>query len=271
MIFETLYNGDQIPVLGLGTWRIGGGTTADYSQDERDLAGIQAAMEAGYTHIDTAESYSGGHAEELVREGIRGVDREKLFITSKVWSSNLRYRDTLDALEGSLRRLDLSYLDMYLIHWPNPGVPLEETFKALNELVEQGKVRHLGVSNFDVAQLKQAKALSNTPLATNQVHYSLLNREPEGNGILRFCQENDILLTAYRPLEKGEAVRHSVVRKIAYEHGVTPAQVALKWLIDKPKVIAIPKAVNKEHIEDNIGAIGIELTAEDVARLDRLA
>jgi diketogulonate reductase-like aldo/keto reductase len=271
VIFETLHNGDRIPVLGLGTWRVGGDMTSDTSQDERDTAGIRAAMQLGYTHIDTAEIYGGGHAEELVRKGIEGVDRQELFITSKVWSTNLGYEETLSSLEGSLRRLGLTYLDMYLIHWPNPGIPLEETFRALNELVERGKVRHVGVSNFDVSQMKSAQSLSSTPLTTNQVHYSLLTRDPETNGVLRFCQENDILLTAYRPLEKGEAVSHPVVREVAENRGMTPAQVALKWLIDKPKVIVIPKAVSLEHIQDNLGALEVELTPEDVSRLDRIA
>ena len=271
MKFERLHNGDLIPVLGLGTWRIGGDMARSHAQDQRELEGIKAALDLGYTHIDTAEMYGAGHAEELIREAIRGVDRSRLFITSKVWSSNLRYRDVLKALEDSLKRLDTSYLDMYLIHWPNSSVPLEDTFRALNELVEREKVRHIGVSNFDLEELQRAKALAQVPLATNQVHYSLLTREPEKNGVLRFCQENDILLTAYKPLEKGEVVGHPVVREIAQKRGAAPAQVALKWLIDKPKVITIPKAVSRQHLEENFAALNVELTAEDVARLDALA
>ena len=271
MKFETLPNGDPIPALGLGTWQVGGGMSADHTNDQQEIEGIRTAVELGYTHIDTAEIYGGGHAEELVRLAIDGFDRTGLFITSKVWSANLGYRDTLQALEGSLRRLDTPYLDMYLIHWPNQRIPLEETFRALNELVEQGKVRHVGVSNFDREQLATAVALSHTPLATNQVHYSVLFREPEQNGVLRFCQDNNILLTAYRPLERGEVLKNPVVREIAGKHGVTPAQVALKWLVDKPKVITIVKAVSRAHLEDNIASLTLDLSEDDVARLNGLA
>ncbi len=270
MKFEKLHDGGMIPVLGLGTWRMGGDMTPSHVHDRRELEGIKTALELGYTHIDTAEIYGSGHAEELIGQAIRGADRSRLFLTSKVWSANLHYEGVLRALEGSLRRLGTSYLDMYLIHWPNPGIPLEETFRALNELVEQGKVRYIGVSNFDLEQLKRAKALARVPLATNQVHYSLLHREPEKNGVLRFCQDNDILLTAYRPLEKGEVLDHPVVREIARQRQATPAQVAIKWLINQPKVIAIPKAVSRQHLEENLGALSVELTAEDLARLDAL-
>jgi len=271
MDYRTLPNGDRIAVLGLGTWRVGGGMSAEHTNDRQEIAGIRAAVELGYTHIDTAEIYGGGHAEELVRLGIQGVARDRLFITSKVWSANLGYGDTLQALEGSLQRLNTTYLDMYLIHWPNERIPLEETFRALNELVARGKVRHLGVSNFDVAQMEQAMALSSTPLVTNQVHYSLLHREPENNGVLRFCLDNHILLTAYRPLERGEVLAHPVVREIAVEHGATPAQVALRWLIDKAGVIAIAKAVSRSHLEDNLASLALQLSEVDVARLDALA
>ena len=271
MEFKTLPGGDRIPVLGLGTWQVGGGMSADHANDKQEIEGIRTAVELGYRHIDTAEIYGGGHAEELVRLGINGFSRTNLFITSKVWSANLGYRATLQALEGSLRRLDMPYLDMYLIHWPNHKIPLEETFAALNELVEQGKVRHVGVSNFDKEQLAQAMTLSKTPLSTNQVHYSLLYREPEQNGVLRFCRDNNILLTAYRPLERGAVLAHSVVREIAGKHGVTPAQVALKWLIDKPNVITIAKAVSESHLKDNMAALSVQFSEEDVARLDSLA
>lgn len=268
MKFEKLHDGGMIPVLGLGTWRMGGDMTPSYAHDRRELEGIKTALELGYTHIDTAEIYGSGHAEELIGQAIRGGDRSRLFLTSKVWSANLRYQDVLQALEGSLRRLGVSYLDMYLIHWPNPSIPLEDTFRALNELVAQGKVRYIGVSNFDLEQLKQAKALAQVPLATNQVHYSLLHREPERNDLLSYCQDNGILLTAYRPLEKGEVIDHPVVREIAHQRQATPAQVAIKWLIDKPKVITIPKAVSRQHLEENLGALSVELTAADLARLD---
>jgi diketogulonate reductase-like aldo/keto reductase len=271
MQFEKLHNGDLIPKLGLGTWRMGGDMARSHTHDLREAEGIRVAVKLGYTHIDTAEMYGAGHAEELICEAVRQTDRERLFITSKVWSSNLHYQDVLKALEGSLKRLGTSYLDMYLIHWPNPIIPLEDTFRALNELVARGKVRHIGVANFDLEQLERAKELATVPLATDQVHYSLLAREPETNGVLRFCEANGILLTAYKPLEKGTVTGHPVVVEIARKYGVAPAQVALKWLIDKPGVITIPKAVSGQHLEENLGALNVELVGEDTARLDALS
>ena len=154
---KSLPNGDPIPAIGYGTWAIGGRMQADSSDDKRSMAGIQAALDAGYTHIDTAEMYAAGHTEELVGQTIRAarVEREDLFITSKIWPKNLAYGKLQEACENSLRRLGIDYLDLYLIHWPGDA-PLEESFRALNELQAAGKIRHVGVSNFDVDLMKQS-------------------------------------------------------------------------------------------------------------------
>jgi diketogulonate reductase-like aldo/keto reductase len=223
----------------------------------------------GYTHIDTAEMYANGHTEELIGQVIQDFKRELLFITSKVWSSNLRYQDVLEACEGSLSRLGTTYLDLYLIHWPSSSVPLAETFRALNELVENGKVRYLGVSNFDLTQLKEAQGLSNSQIVTNQVPYSVLNRRYFHNGVLEYCQNNAILLTAYSPL-KGGVRSNAKVKRIARQHRVTPAQVALHWLIRQPKVITIPKSTNEQHLRENMAAVKIELSEEALNSLNAL-
>lgn len=271
MKYETLPGGGQIPRLGLGTWRIGGNTTPDYSQDEQLVRVLRAAIEMGYTHFDTAEGYGGGHSEELVGRAMQGFRREDLFITSKVSPEHLRYRDVLRALEGSLSRLGTDYLDLYLVHWPNARIRLEETFEALNELVARGQIRHLGVSNFDLGLLKKAQQLSQTPLATNQVPYSLFQRRYVQNGVLAYCQENSITLTAYTPVEKGRVANHAVVRQIAQKYKATPAQVALGWLIRQPMVITIPKSSNLEHLKENLEAVALELSDEDAERLEQLA
>jgi diketogulonate reductase-like aldo/keto reductase len=269
MKYETLYDGAPIPALGLGTWRMGGGMEADRSQDEKYRQAIRAAIEMGYTHIDTAEMYGSGHTEEMIGHVIKGFDRERLFIATKVWSSNLRYRSVLKALEGSLRRLGTDYVDLYLIHWPNPSIPLDDTFKALNELVVGGKTRRVGVSNFDLKDLQRAQSLSATPIATNQVRYSLLSREPERNGVLKYCQDNHILLTAYSPLKEG-VLSIRALKELAQKYDATPAQVALSWLLSKPRVISIPMSTNIQHLKSNLDAVELELAADDIELLNRL-
>lgn len=271
MRYETLYDGTQIPVLGLGTWRIGGGMSPDHSRDDHYVNIVRAAIEMGYTHIDTAEMYGKGHTEELVGEAIAPFERDDLFITTKVWRTNLRYRDVLDAFDGSLRRLGTDYVDLYLIHWPSSSIPLEETFRAFNELVESGRTRYVGVSNFNLDQLQQAEALSDVPIATNQVEYNVLGRRPERNGVLEHCRDNDILLTAYEPLGKGRVLNDSELARIAEKYEATPAQIAIRWLLQKPQVITIPKSSNEEHLRQNLDALELELAPEDVEQLDQLA
>jgi len=272
MLYETLHNGQTVAKIGFGTWNVGGGMSPDYSQDSRAVTAIRAALEAGYTHIDTAEMYANGHAEELIARAIHETrtPREKLFITSKVWTNHSHYQDTLRACENSLRRLQTEYLDLYLIHWPG-SVPLRETFRALNELHASGKIRHVGVSNFDLGLLRQSQALCHSPIATNQVPYSLHHREYVKNGVLAYCQQNDILLTAYTPVEKGRVATEPNVQAIARKHNATPVQIALAWLIQQPRVIAIPMSQNPTHVTENLHAVDIELDEGDLEQLNQLA
>ncbi len=271
MRYRNLPDGSQIPVIGLGTWRMGGGTEPDPTEDASVLNAIHAALEMGYTHIDTAEMYAGGHTEELIGQVIRDYERQSLFITSKVWHTNLSYPAVLRACENSLRRLDTDYLDLYLIHWPNSAVPLEETFKGLNELVETGKVRNLGVSNFDLDLLEQARQLSATPLVTDQVPYSVLNRTNAQNGILAYCQQYGMILTAYTPVEKGRVHELAALNALARKAGATPVQIALSWLINQPNVITITKSLNAAHLRENLAALKLGLGEDELAILDNLA
>jgi diketogulonate reductase-like aldo/keto reductase len=268
--FKILSGGEKIATLGLGTWKIGGGTTADYSQDDRAVEVIREAIELGYTHIDTAEMYGAGHTEELIGRAIRGFDRQDLFITSKVWDTHLRYDEVLQACTKSLKRLGTGYLDLYLIHWPNIHIPLRETFKALNELVRRGWVRHLGVSNFNLEQLKRAQLRSDYPIVTNQVPYNLYDRKYVAMGMLKYCQDNDVLLTAHSPIERGIVLDHPDLRKIAGDHDAAPAQVALNWLVRQPQVIAIPMSMNIDHLKANLGALELELREDEIKLLDHI-
>ena len=270
MNYKTLYNGEKIPVIGQGTWGLGGGMTRDDSLDEMALQAIRNAIELGYTHIDTAEMYGRGHAEELVGQVIGDFKREDLFITSKVWKITMYYKNTLRALESSLLRLVTDYLDLYLIHRPNREIPLDETFRALNQLVEQGKVKYLGVSNFNLEQLKRAQALSASPLVTNQVPYNLHKRTYVDNGVLEYCQENNILLTAYSPIDRGYLLEDPKVKEIAEKYAATSSQVALNWLIRQPKVIALPMSTKREHLQENLGALDLKISQEDIKKLDQI-
>lgn len=182
MKFESIAN-LTLPKIGFGTWKIGGGSNADPKTDSVSLAALRSALETGYIHFDTAEMYANGHAEELLGQAVREsqIKREALFITSKVMPAHLQYEQVVNSCENSLRRLQMEYLDLYLIHWPQASMKLEDTFRALNKMVREGKVKHLGVSNFNVKLLKQAQELSETSIANNQVPYSLSDRSCLGH------------------------------------------------------------------------------------------
>lgn len=268
MRYATLKDGSPIPVLGLGTWMIGGDTRPDYSQDREMVQLIATAIEMGYTHIDTAEYYGGGHTEELIGQAIQGMDRASLFITSKVWPEHFKRDQLHRSLDRSLKSLGTDYVDLYLLHWPSDRVPLAETMQAMNEALADGRIRRMGVSNFDVALMQQAQSLAHAPLVTNQVSYSLLNREPAHDGVLAHCRAAGMLLTAYSPL-RGGVIHQPAIQEIAQKHDCTPAQVALQWLLRQPGVITIPKSANPSRLQENLDALDLQLSEEDVARLER--
>jgi diketogulonate reductase-like aldo/keto reductase len=258
-----------LPKIGFGTWKIGGESSPNSKVDSISLSALRFALELGYTHIDTAEMYAAGHTEELIGQVIREmhIKREKLLITSKVMPSHLKYDQVLTACEASLRRLQMDYVDLYLIHWPSAGMKLEDTFRALNKLVKDGKVKHLGVSNFDVKLLKQAQALTESPIFTNQVPYSISDRAYVTNGVLEYCQQNNILLTAYSPIDAGRLNVNAPLKNIAKAHTATPHQIALAWLVMQPFVIAIPMSFNPTHIKENFEAADIVLNDEEMKQL----
>ncbi|MBN1536297.1 MAG: aldo/keto reductase [Anaerolineales bacterium] len=268
MRYEPIHN-LKIPKIGFGTWTIGGHHTADPTSDERSLSALHSALEMGYTHFDTAEIYASGHAEELLARAIleSGIARESLFITSKVSPQHLNYEDVLCSCENSLKRLGMDYLDLYLIHWPKVGMKLEETFRGLNKLVQDGKVRHLGVSNFNLKLLKKSAALSETPLLTNQVSYSIPDRTYEKNGVLEYCQQHDILITAYSPVKRRNIKSNPIIKSIAQSRGISLQQVALAWLTTQPRVIAIPTSFNPQHQAENLQAADIVLSQEEMDQL----
>jgi diketogulonate reductase-like aldo/keto reductase len=268
MRYETFHD-LQIPKMGYGTWQIGGRGEPDPASEEPSRLALRSAIELGYTHFDTAEGYAAGHSEELVGQAIRDVrvPREQLFITSKVSPDHLQPADVLRCCANSLRRLGMDYLDLYLIHWPKVGMKLAETFAALNQLVREGKVRHLGVSNFNLRQLKQSVALCETPLMTNQVSYSVPDRTYQKNGVLEYCQQNGILLTAYSPVKRRNIKSNKKLKEIASARGATPEQIALAWLTSQERVITIPMSFNPIHQAENLSAVDIILTQAEMELL----
>jgi diketogulonate reductase-like aldo/keto reductase len=268
---KKLKNGFELPVFGIGTWRMSG----DYlpgpsSKDEENVQAIKRAIDRGITHIDTAEMYASGHEEELVGKAISEYAREKLFITSKVWPDHLDYEEVINACKASLKRLQTDYLDLYLIHWPNPNLPILETMRAFDDLKRQGLIKNIGLSNFSAIEFEEAQASTKNKIVCNQIHYSLVSREPDNLGALDYAQANDVLVTAYRPLEKGaltEKGKNPLIDELCRKYNTTPAQIAINWLISLPNVVTIAKMSGEKHLEENLEALAWELEKEDTLKL----
>ena len=268
MKHETIHS-LALPKIGFGTWKIGGEASPNPAWDTQSLTALRSALEIGYTHFDTAEYYAAGHSEELVGRAVResNIKRENLFITSKVSPEHLSYDDVFKSCESTLRRLKMDYIDLYLIHWPGRGMKLEKTFPALNKLVRDGKVKYLGVSNFNLKLLKQSQEYSETPILTNQVPYSLPDHSYVENGVLEYCQQNDILVTAYSPVKFRSIRVNKTLKEITNAHSATPFQIALAWLVMQPRVITIPMSFDPQHIKENFEAAEILLSADEMTRL----
>ncbi|TFH14865.1 aldo/keto reductase [Candidatus Bathyarchaeota archaeon] len=248
---------------------MGEGETADYSRDDQDVLTLQNSIELGFTQIDTAEYYGSGHCEEIVGRAVMPFDRNDLFITTKVWHNQLKYDDLVQSMKGSLRRLKLDYVDLYLVHWPNENVPLEETMRALEYCVDEGYTRFIGVSNFPINLMEKAQScLKENMLVANQVKYSLAEQEPNTK-LIPYCVENDVTLIAYTPLSRGSLAipGNHVLDELTEKYEKTYAQISLNWLISQEKVVAIPKASTLEHTHENLGAVGWRLNNVDSLRL----
>lgn len=257
-----------LPLLGLGTWQVGGRYEPDFSKDAEEVVAIKAAIEAGVTHIDTAELYAAGHSEELVGEAIKKIPRASLFLTSKV-NEHKNAGDIVEACKKSLKRLGTKYLDLYLLHHFSANCPLEESVKGLDMLVDEKLVKHIGVSNFTKEHLKEAERLTKHHIVCDQVYYNLQAREPEASGLLKYCQKNDVLLVAYRPVEKGRLLEDipPIVEQLCQKYEKTPAQIAINWLTVQDNVVTLFKTSNPSHLKENLGALGWQLSSDDVELL----
>ncbi|MFN2340490.1 MAG: aldo/keto reductase [Halanaerobium sp.] len=256
MKYVKLNSGDQMPLLGLGTWQL---------REEKCVESVKMAVEIGYNHIDTADGYDNHQA---VAQGIKesGIDRDELFITSKIKPENLHFDDIKSDAQRFLDELEIEYLDLLLIHWPSQDIPLEESLKALKEVKEEGLAKNIGVSNFTINHLKDTMDFDPELVAVNQVefHPTLYQKE-----LLDFCQENDIVLTAYSPLARGEVFENKIINELAAEYDQSPSKLTLKWLIDKD-VVTIPKASSRAHLEANFDLFNWELPNEVREKMDQL-
>lgn len=245
--------GVEVPAVGFGTWQLKG---------RECRRAVEDALELGYRHLDTAQMYDNDAA---VGEAIENsaVDRDDVFLVTKVLRRNLAYDDVLDSVDASLDRLGTD-IDLLLIHAPSRSVPIEESIEAMNQLQDRGVVRHIGVSNFSVRQMQDAIDASETPILTNQVEYHPFERQDD---VLESCIDNDIMLTAYSPVAEGRVTGDDVLQAIGETYGKTPAQVSLRWLIQQENVSAIPKAASREHREENLDIFDFELTDEEMARI----
>jgi diketogulonate reductase-like aldo/keto reductase len=269
---KSLENGLTIPMFGIGTWMMGGDFLHNPDNDDTaDIAAIKTAIEMGVIHIDTAEKYAQGHAERLVAEALKGFDRSKLFIVSKVASENLKHPDVIKSAKASLARLQISYLDLYLIHAPNPDVPIAETMQAMDILRSEGLIRNIGVSNFTIERLEKAQACTKNKIVANQLHLNLIFREPERKSLLAYCQKNDIMFIAWRPVQKGALTDHGtpLLDEMCAKYHKTPAQIAINWLISQPNVVTLSKMGRIEHLKENLAALGWQMKEEDIERLRR--
>jgi diketogulonate reductase-like aldo/keto reductase len=257
-----LPSGATMPVLGLGTWRMG----ESARRRAEELEALKYGLDLGYPMIDTAEMYGDGEAEEIVGDALAGRTA-KPYVVSKVYPHNATRSGTVAACERSLKRLRLPRIDLYLLHWRG-GARIEETFEAFHRLRDAGKIADFGVSNFDLDDMQDAARIDKGLNGSNQVLYCLSRRGPEFD-LLPWMRKRSIPLMAYSPLDQGGLLRKAALKKIADEVGCTPAQLALAWLLAQPDVVTIPKSSTRERVKENFGALDVKLAPEILRELDR--
>jgi diketogulonate reductase-like aldo/keto reductase len=249
--------GERVPVLGMGTWEIG-----DAQSDGRadEIRALRRGVELGMSLIDTAE--------RLIGEAIKDV-RDEVFIATKVSPQHFGYDDIITSCEASLNRLGVKQMDLYQLHWPSSRIPIEQTMKAMEELVSRGRIRYIGISNFSVAQTARAmEALPRSEIASNQVNYSITHRDIESE-LLPFCEKEKITVIAYSPLDTGKLPSRKIPKALLDRYGMTPAQLMLNWVTWREGVIAIPKAAKVEHVEENAASVDVRISADDYQALSR--
>ena len=264
----TTTRGTEVPPLGQGTWRFG----EDAVERSREVDALRAGIEAGLMLIDTAEAYADGRSEEIVRDAVADC-RDQVFLTTKVRPSHAARAAVLSSLDQSLKRLGTDWVDLYLLHWPSSQTPLAETMAGLVDAVDRGLARHIGVSNFPATLLEEAQRLTGGRVFANQVRYGLATREPETT-LAAVAARLDTSLMAYSPIRHvlgPDTAVNAVLAAVAHEHGVSPAAVALAWVLRPAEVqwVVVVKAAHRAHLADNAAALHLTLSAADLDRLDR--
>ncbi|MEN3046579.1 MAG: aldo/keto reductase [Candidatus Hydrothermales bacterium] len=263
MIPKVKLGNEETPIFTLGTW--------DIRNKKKMIETIRYALEIGLNHIDTAEMY--GIAEEVIGEAIKGIAREKIFITSKVLPHNASFNGTITACEKSLKKLKSDYIDLYLLHWYEPYVNLSETFSAFAKLIETGKIRYAGVSNFEIPELnKVTEIFKPFKIVNNQIEYNLSNFKYVEDKILPFCEKNDITVSGYSPFWQGKIPKGTkgwkIIEDIARKYDAKPLQIVLNFLARTGKIILIFKTESIEHLKENLDSIKIKLEEEDLRKIE---
>jgi len=260
-----MMNNFEINPIGIGTWEL---------FDKKRIDSIKYSIERGQNHIDTAEMYGDGKAEEVVGAAIKGFNRDKLFIASKIWKTSANKGAIVPAVENMLKRLDIDYLDLIYMHTPNVEVPMEEYMGGLNEVVDKGLAKGLGISNFDLEQTKKANSLTKNTILANQILYNVLEKGFATEEFKEYHKKNNIMIVAYSPLGMGKISDfndNKIIRELAVKYGKSEVQIAINWLISQENVVTIPKAAKKEHIDENLGALEFEMDRKDYAKIAGLA
>jgi diketogulonate reductase-like aldo/keto reductase len=257
---------EKVPVVGMGTWEIG---DVQKGGRDREISALKRGIELGMTMIDTAEMYGYGNAEELVGQVIKGI-RDKVFVISKVSPEHFGYDNVLRSCEASIKRLGIRNLDLYLLHWPSYKIPIEETMRAMEELVSKGRIRYVGVSNFSVQQMVEARqAMPRSEVVCNEVRYSITHRGIEGE-ILPYCEKEKLSVLAYSPLDTGKVPTSKIPAQLLEKYTMTPAQVMLNWVTFKQSVVTIPKTSSVEHMQENAESVAERMSSDDYKALSQI-
>ena len=267
--------------IGIGTWNISSisdsnnpdapykGTKPVYGNEEVEIEALRYSLTKGQNHLDCAEMYGAFYTDEVVGRALQGTQRSDLFIADKLWKSRVDKGLVRPTVEKMLQKLGTDYLDVLYIHKPWDDAPWQRAIPQIDKLIDEGIVRYFGVSNFTVKDMQEAQSIAKHPIAVNQMKYNVLYKDEVTDELRQYCAEHDIQIVAYQPIKRQEVLNDETVKTIATKYDATPAQVALAWLLAKG-ALPIPKATNKVHIDENVAAIGLRLSDEDVAALDEL-
>jgi diketogulonate reductase-like aldo/keto reductase len=274
-------SGKPLFPIGIGTWNIGGrfnpdtptakykGAEPSYDNEENELEALRYSVLKGQNNFDCAELYGAFHTDEVVGKAIAGFERADLYIADKLWKTSVGKGLVRPTVEKMLKKLGTNYLDMLYIHAPWAEVSWQEAIPQIDQLIDEGIVREFGVSNFTVADMREVQKVAKHPIAVNQMNYNVLYKDEVNEEFLKFCRENNVQIIAYQPVKRQEVLENTVIQDIAEAHKVSPAQVALAWLLSKG-ALPIPKATNKKHIDENVASVEMVLSEDDLAKLDSL-